>query len=198
MVRAMSVNDLRGPHVRIRHVRIGDYPELYRIESDPTTAATWRYRAALPPFEQYEEALWKQTDAILVVESLADGSIAGYVQLHDVDLRAGHGWFSIYAGVEHRGRGAVMEGLMLFCDWVFLNTPLRWIYAHSFEDNVGAFESGFRRGESLHLGVLRERVLVGDQLTDVHVIGMERERWLATPIRHRLRALAARRENRDG
>ena len=106
-------------------------------------------------------------------------------------LRAGHGWFSIYAGTEHRGRGAVMEGLMLFCDWVFLNTPLRWIYAHSFEHNVAAFASGFRRGESLHLGVLRERVLVDGKLTDVHVIGMERERWLATPVRHRLQALAA-------
>lgn len=180
--------------MQIRHVRVSDYPELHRIESDPATAATWRYRGAVPPLEEYEPALWKQTEAILVVETLADARIAGYVQLHDVDLRAGHGWFSIYAGAEHRGRGAVMEGLMLFCDWVFLNTPLRWIYAHSFEHNIGAFASGFRRGESVNLGVLRERVLVGDKLTDVHVIGMERERWLATPIRHRLHALAARRQ----
>ena len=188
---------MKGAHVQIRHVRPSDYPELHRIESDPSTAATWRYRGALPPLDEYEPALWKQTDAILVVETLGEGRIAGYVQLHDVDLRAGHGWFSIYAGTEHRGRGAVMEGLMLFCDWVFLNTPLRWIYAHSFENNVGAFASGFRRGESLHLGVLRERVLVGDKLMDVHVIGMERERWLATPVRHRLQALAARRQAVD-
>jgi RimJ/RimL family protein N-acetyltransferase len=189
---------VRGAHVLIRHVRPSDYAELHRIESDPTTATTWRYRGELPPLEEYEPALWKQTDAILVVETLRDGRIAGYVQLHDVDLRAGHGWFSIYAGTEHRGRGAVMEGLMLFCDWVFLNTPLRWIYAHSFEHNIGAFASGFRRGESLHLGVLRERVVVDGQLTDVHVIGMERERWLATPVRHRLQALAARRQASEG
>jgi hypothetical protein len=126
---------VKGAHVQIRHVRPSDYAELHRIESDPT-------------------------DAIVAVETLREGRIASYVQLHDVDLRAGHGWLSIYAGAEHRGRGAVMEGLMPLRDWVFLNTPLRWIYAPSFEHNVDAFASGFRRGESLHLGVLRERVLV--------------------------------------
>ena len=46
---------MRGAHVLIRHVRPSDYAELHRIESDPTTATTWRYRGELPPLEDEAE-----------------------------------------------------------------------------------------------------------------------------------------------
>jgi hypothetical protein len=85
-----------------------------------------------------------------------------------------------------------MEGLMAFCEWAFGNWPIRWLYAHSFEHNVGAFESGLRRGEAVRLGVLRERMVVCGELTDVHVIGIERDAWLASPLRRRFNQLRAR------
>jgi RimJ/RimL family protein N-acetyltransferase len=136
--------------------------------------------------------LWKQTSAVLVVENQSDGVVVGYVHLYDIDSRAGHGWFSLYAGPQHRGRGTVMEGLMLFCDWVFGNTSLRWIYAHSFERNLDQFKSGIRRGEAHHLGTLRQRVVVDGSPTDVHVIGIERNNWLESPLRTRLHRLQER------
>jgi len=178
--------------IRFRPVLPTDYARLYEIESDPTTALTWRYHGPMPPPEEYEAALWRQTQQIMVVEIIGSGAIAGYLQLHDVDLRAGHGWFSLYAGPEHRGAGAVMEGLMAFCEWVFANWPIRWLYAHSFAQNVAAFESGMRRGEAVRLGVLRERMLVGDVPTDVHVIGIARDSWMPSPLRRRFNLLRAR------
>jgi RimJ/RimL family protein N-acetyltransferase len=176
----------------LRPVLPDDYPQLYEIESDPSTALTWRYRGALPPPQEYEPALWRQTQQIMVVEGRSTGSIIGYLQLHDLDLRAGNGSFSLYSGTAHRGTGLVMEGLMAFCEWAFGQWPIRWLHAHSFEHNVRAFESGLRRGEAVRLGVLRERMLVDGELTDVHVIGIEREAWLASPLRRRFNVLRAR------
>ncbi len=178
--------------ILFRPVTPDDYIRLYQIESDPTTAMTWRYRGQMPPITEYEPALWKQTQQIMVVEGRTTGQVVGYLQLHDLDLRAGHAWFSLYSGPEHRGSGLVMEGLMAYCEWAFGNWPIRWLYAHSFAHNVVNFEHGMRRGEAVRLGVLRERVLVNDELTDVHVIGIERENWMASPLRRRFNLLRER------
>lgn len=172
-----------------RPVLPSDYGRLHKLESDPTTALTWRYRGQLPLITEYESALWKQTQQIMVVEGQTSGVVVGYLQLHDLDLRAGHGWFSLYSGPEHRGSGLVMEGLMAYCEWAFGNWPIRWLYAHSFAHNVHNFERGIRRGFAVKLGVLRERVIVDDILTDVHVIGIERENWLNSPLRRRFNRL---------
>ena len=45
--------------------------------------------------------------------------------------------------------------------------------------------------------MLRERMLVDGELTDVHVIGIERDAWLASPLRRRFNQLRARSLN-DG
>lgn len=173
----------------IRPVVPADYAQLHEIESDPATQSTWRYKNGIPPLEEYEEALWRQTQAIWVVIGRDTERINGYLQLHDVDLRAGHGWFSLYAGPMTRGSGFVMEGLMAFCESVFSEWPLRWIYAHSLEQNVGAFESGIRRGDAVRLGVMRDRMIVDGVLSDVHVIGISRESWLNSRLRERFNKL---------
>lgn len=184
---------IEGPRINLRPVVPNDYAALYAIESDPTTAQTWRYRGALPTRERYEAALWQQTQQIMVVELRRTGEVIGYLQLHETELRAGHGWFSLYSGPAHRGSGLVMEGLMAFCEWVFANWPLRWIYAHSLEQNVHAFDSGIRRGHAVHLGTMHERVVIDDVPSDVHVIGISRESWLASPLRARFNVLRTRR-----
>jgi RimJ/RimL family protein N-acetyltransferase len=175
----------------LRPVLPADYPRLYEIESDPTTAMTWRYRGELPAPEEYEPALWRQTQQIMVVEGRSSGLVVGYLQLHDLDLRAGNGWFSLYSGPEHRGSGLVMEGLMAYCEWAFANWPIRWLYAHSFAHNVANFEHGMRRGEAVRLGVLKERMIIAGEPTDVHVIGIARDNWMASPLRRRFNLLRA-------
>lgn len=184
---------IEGPRIVLRPVSPRDYAALYAIEADPTTAHTWRYRGTFPTPDRYEAALWQQTQQIMVVESRRTGQVIGYLQLHEVDLRAGHGWFSLYAGPQHRGSGLVMEGLMAFCEWVFDNWPLRWIYAHSLEQNVHAFDSGFRRGHAVHLGTLRERVIIDGIPSDVHAIGISRASWHGSALRQRFNVLRTRR-----
>lgn len=169
--------------VRIRHVEPVDYPTLHRIESDHSTLHTWRYRGSVPPLDAYENALWKQTDAILVVEAQSDGRIVGYHHLHDVDHRAGHGWFSVYAAPEERRNGLAMEGYILFVDWVFANHDLRWIYAHVFDQNFASFDSSVRKGHIRHVGTMRERVTVAGEPTDVHVLAASREMFDRWPLR---------------
>ena len=182
--------------ILFRPVLPSDYVRLHEIESDPTTAMTWRYRGLLPPITEYESALWKQTQQIMVVEGRQSGQVVGYLQLHDLDLRAGNGWFSLYSGPEHRGSGLVMEGLMAYCEWAFGNWPIRWLYAHSFAHNVKNFEHGMRNDRAIRLGVLRERMMVDGEPTDVHVIGISRESWLTSPLRRRFNLLRARHESR--
>jgi RimJ/RimL family protein N-acetyltransferase len=178
-----------GRRILLRPVLPSDYPRLHQIESDPTQFGSWRYHGPPPPLEEYEPALWKQTQQIMVVESRSTGTVIGYQQLHDADPRAGHAYFSIYSGPEHRGSGLMMEGTMAFCEWAFTNWPLRWLYAHCLPQNLKAFESSIHRGETLHLGVLRERMVIEGVPTDVHVIGMERATWLEGNTSRRFNAL---------
>lgn len=85
-----------------------------------------------------------------------------------------------------------MEGLMAFCESVFAEWPLRWIYAHSLAQNVGAFESGIRRGDAVRLGILEKRMMIDGEPSDVHVIGISRESWMNSKLRERFNALRAR------
>ena len=170
--------------VALRPVEPDDYPTLHALENDATSLGTWRYRGALPPLEEYEQVLWPQTAAIQVATSVADDRILGYCQLYDVDLRAGHGWYSVYAGPDHRGHGLVMEGCMVFLEWAFRTYPFRWLYAHALDVNWAGFASSVRRPQPQHLGVLRDRALIDDEFHDVHVLGIEREQWRSMPIRN--------------
>ena len=178
-----------------RPITPDDYTRLYNIENDPLSTSTWRYKTGMPPPEEYESALWRQTDAIWVVEGRESHQIIGYLQLHDVDLRAQHGWFSIYSRADSRGSGFVMEGLMAFCEAVFNEWPLRWIYAHSLEQNVHSFESGIRRGDAVRLGILQDRMVIDGVLSDVHVIGISRESWMSSKLRERFNRLRISRKS---
>lgn len=192
-----------GRRTRLRHVRPTDYERLHQIESDDETAARWRYRGQLPPLQEYETALWKNTSAILVSELLGDqadhqpnptgiesGHVIGYVHLHDVQERAGHGFFSIYAAPEYRRTGLLLEATYLFGEWLWGNTSLRWIYCHAFEDNLPQFKSAVRHGVLQHFGTYRNRVAIDGVPQDVHLLGISREQWQASASRQRFVRLA--------
>ena len=188
---------MESSRIRIRHVEPKDYERLYEIERDQTTLHTWRYRGKFPDFKDYEATLWKQTRAILVVESQKTGEIVGYHHLHDVDDRAGHGWFSVYSAPDKRSTGLAMEGYVLFVDWVFANTPLRWIYAYVFSHNWQSFDSSVRKGHILHVGSMKERLRVDGELTDVHVLAASRELFEKWPLRIRMHKGHARRSEQQ-
>jgi RimJ/RimL family protein N-acetyltransferase len=187
---------IRTRRIVLRPVVPADYGRLYELENDPGSLATWRYRGSMPTVDEYETALWQHTAQIMVVESRSTGRVVGYAQLHDLDLRAGHASLSVFAGADHRGSGLVMEGTMAFCEWAFANWPLRWLIAHCLPDNLRHFESAVRRGEMVLLGVLRDRVLLQGRATDVHVLGMERQRWMEGTTRRRFTALRGGEEER--
>lgn len=186
-----------GRRTRLRHVRPTDYSRLHDIESDDETAARWRYRGQIPPLHEYETALWKNTHSILVSELRNDesttpnptgiptGNVIGYVHLHDVEPRAGHGFFSIYSAPEHRRTGLLLEATYLFGEWMWGNTSLRWIYCHAFEDNLPQFKSAMRHGVLQHLGAYRNRVAIDGEPQDVHLLGISREAWFASASRQR-------------
>ncbi|MGA0036378.1 MAG: GNAT family N-acetyltransferase [Ilumatobacteraceae bacterium] len=189
---------LESSRVRIRHVEPSDYKRLYEIEHDQETLHTWKYRGNFPTHEEYEATLWKQTYAILVVESTSTDEIVGYHHLHDVDHRAGHGWFSVYSAPDKRSTGLAMEGYVLFVDWVFANTPLRWIYAYVFSHNWPSFDSSVRKGHILHVGTMKERLAVDGELTDVHVLAASQQMFEKWPLRIQMhRGHARRSRNSD-
>ena len=187
-----------GRRTRLRHVRPSDYARLHEIESDDETATRWRYRGHLPAIDDYEPALWKNTSAILVSELLSpepaatpdptgveSGTVIGYVHLHDVEARAGHGFFSIYAAADYRRTGLLLEATYLFGEWLWGNTSLRWIYCHAFDDNLPQFKSAVRHGVLNHLGAYRDRVAIDGVPQDVHLLGISREQWQSSPSRQR-------------
>ncbi|MEL6890373.1 MAG: GNAT family N-acetyltransferase [Actinomycetota bacterium] len=189
---------VRGRRTLLRHARPSDYDRLHQIDTTVGDRELWRYRGHVPGLDEYEAALWKNTHAILVCELLGDdttrrpdpsgvgaGDVIGYVHLHDVDWRAGHGFFSIIAATEYRRTGLMLEACFLFGDWFCGNTPLRWLYAHAFEDNLPQFRSAIRNGFFRHLGAYRSRVAIRGVPQDVHLLGISRDDWLTSPTRAR-------------
>lgn len=181
----MTVQQTR--RVRCRHASAADQPALATMLTDPATlgalpdAAGASGTAAAPP------AVWQQTAAIRVIESVATGRVIGACRLYDVDPRAGSGWFDVHGVAEHQGGGRIAEGCLCHLEWAFAQWDLRWLYAHVLEPNWPAFASIVRHlAPEVHLGILRERVIHAGAPCDVHVLGISRGVWLASPARRRL------------
>ena len=128
--------------VRIRPVVGNDYPVLMALETDPEVLHTWRLRGGMPgDMVAYERGLWFGIADQRIMERTDDGALLGLVQLYNVDVRLGVGWFSIIAVPSARQSGATMDGMALFLRRCFVTWGLRRIYFSALAPNFEAFSS---------------------------------------------------------
>jgi RimJ/RimL family protein N-acetyltransferase len=101
----------------------------------------------------------------------------GIVSCYEPDLRNGTASIAVHAVPEVRGTGRALLGLSSFVDYLFATFPLRKLYAEVLADNMGPFAraSGVYEIE----GIFRAHEYVDGRYSDLHVLAVHRERWIA-------------------
>jgi RimJ/RimL family protein N-acetyltransferase len=153
-------------------------PALHELEAGADVIETWRLRGANLTFDQYVQSLWKGVaDQRLVIQKSTD-QLIGLVQLYNVDLRLGHGWFSVIAHSSVRGTALGFEGAGLFIARAFDLWGLRRLYFAAVGNNADQYSSVLRQPGCAVYGHLKQRARIGHETVDVMIGGIDREPWL--------------------
>lgn len=165
---------LEGRRVRLRPLGTPDYAWLYETGVGGEVAPRWRFRGTTPSPDDFVRALWDGVLVQFVVEH--GGSPVGMVTCYGADFRSGHAYFAIVAHPRASGTGLVIEGTVLFVDYLFDVFPFRKLYAEVLSVNLPAFASAVGR-YLVEEGRLREHERYGEGYCDLHTFAVYRDHW---------------------
>jgi hypothetical protein len=163
------------PLVRIRPLTPDRYAELHALETAADGDGLWRFGGRTIDFDEYVPTLWANvTGQCLLCH--ADGSLFGMVMVYDTDLRNGTAWIAAMVADHDRGWGTALLGLGHVITDLFRHWRLRRVCAEVLEPNLAPFASGLDRYLTEY-GRLRGDRMVGDRLTDIVLLGVDRDVW---------------------
>ena len=153
----------------LRPFVVDDVEALVRAYADPEIQR-WHVRSLTPDeaeaWVEQRQARWQsETGADWAV--IADGQLAGRVNLHRLDLEEGLGEVGYWIGVEHRGRGYATAAVGALSTWAFDLGLARLELAHSVH-NERSCRVATRAGYALE-GVKRHAARHADGWHDMHL-----------------------------
>ncbi|MGW6442172.1 GNAT family N-acetyltransferase [Lentzea sp. NPDC055074] len=167
-----------GERVRLRGLEPEDWETFQRF--DENTGDMRRMDRVHPPRSAAAQQEWARTTALkrpegealfLVVESLADGAVAGMVTTSETDQRAGRFMYGVAIGTEHKGRGYATEAVRLLLTYMFGERRF-----HKCEASVWGFNDAsialHRKLGFTEEGRLREHEFFAGRHHDVVLFGM--------------------------
>lgn len=174
---------LASERLWLRFLNEADLPALYEIHSHPEVMRYWNF----PPWTKIEQAQQMLNDTLeayqdgsglrLGIERKADQTLIGacsLFQFHETSRRAEIGYL---LGRPHWGFGYMHEALQALLDYAFNRMNLNRLEADIDPRNLASAKTlerlGFKRE-----GHLRERWIVGDEITDTWLYGLLRREWL--------------------
>lgn len=179
-------SNLSGRWTRCRLVEPADYQFLYNLLVRPANAHRWRFRGVTPEPHMFEQLLWSGVLAQFVVEELKTGRPLGLVAAFDAAPDLSHVAIGVIFEEDVRGRQWPAESILLFLGYLFDHWPLRKLYAHVPEYNMGPLRGTLRRGMSVE-GRLSDHVYFDGRYWDEFILALRREDFFS---RSRLRNLA--------
>jgi ribosomal-protein-alanine N-acetyltransferase len=185
--------ELRGPEITLRLPVAADAPALFALASDPEVTQWFSWG----PYTNVDEPLrWiaeqeakresgEQLD--FVVEHREHGPI-GVTGLAELSRRDRRAMVGTWLGREHWGTGVNAEAKALLAYLAFAVCDLERIGAYSNPANARSTSALAKIG-LLHEGTLRGWHRHGERQLDVHVFGLLRSDWPASPL-HDVRVTA--------
>ena len=164
----------QGRHVRMRGVATDDYDWLYDIAVNSDFAHRWRWRGTTPRPDDFIRLLWDDVAVQYVIETRS-GPV-GMVSCYNVNPANGTGYFAAVARPEYHDTGLLVEGTVLFLDYVFATLDLRKLYFEVLAENLPAFQSAVGR-YLIEEGRLAGHERIGCHYTDLHIFALYRDRW---------------------
>lgn len=174
---------MQTTRLTVRPIVPDDAAPLFAIETADDVLETWRLRGVRPEtLEAYVDGLWKGASEVLTILRVDTGEVVGLCHLYNWQPFEQTAWFSVIVSSAIRHTGLGFEATGLFLRRAFLRWPINRLLAHSLDANFTQMKSLIERPDRgyFRYGTLRGRVLVGGTPMDVHVIGIEREPWMAT------------------
>ena len=163
------------PLVTIRPLTPDRYHELHELEKAADHEGLWRFGGTMPDFDTYLPTLWANVTGQCAL-SRSDGHLLGTVMVYDTDLRSGTAWVAAMVADDAQGWGVGLLGLGHVITELFRNWRLRRVCAEVLEPNLTQFSSHLDRFATEY-GRLRGDQLVGDELVDVVILGIDRDTW---------------------
>ena len=117
-----------------------------------------------------------------MIELCATRAVVGLCHLYNWQPFERTAWFSVIIEASLRGSGLGFEATGLFLRRTFNRWPVDRLLAHSLAPNFEQMGSLLRRSDRGYenYGTMQGRVILDGEPCDVHVIGIVRDRWMAT------------------
>lgn len=182
--------------VTLRPINELDVARGYEASLSPVMAHRWRYRGRTPAPEAFRQALFGEPSlaqfAVVRVGDLTATGL-GIVAAYQAEMSDGVCTIAFQRFIDdepsdaadgERARGLMVEGLLVFIQFLFDHFRLRKIYAEVAGFNRDLFDHGID-----HLfveeGLLRRHYYYGDRFWDHKIYALYRERWdeVAAPYR---------------
>lgn len=176
---------LETKRLEIRLLGEADLPALYAMYSHPEVMRYWSY----PPWTEMDQARQMLQDTLssyqdgsglqLGIERKADRVLVGVCslfQIHKTSRRAEIGYL---LGLPYWGSGIMHEALQAFVSYAFITLQLNRLEADIDPRNLASARTLERLGFKLE-GILRERWIVQEEVTDTGLYGLLRREWLET------------------
>jgi diamine N-acetyltransferase len=162
---------LANDNMRLRAPEPEDLELLYKMENDTTL---WSVGNATLPYSRYtlrnyleqtNNDLYSERQARFVIE-LADGTVAGMIDLADyspLDARA-----EVCIGLlsEHRGTGTAIEALTLLCEYAFGFLGVNQLYAY-IPKNHEKSKKLFQKAKFSETATLKKWKREGEKFIDI-------------------------------
>jgi hypothetical protein len=174
---ATHVPPLRTRRVVLKPVSANDYDALRMLELGDSLGPRWRYRGSTPSPETFAQTLWASVLAqYLVCPANGDGPPAGVLVCYGADMQDGFAYVAAAKFDRSRPSPMVLEGCIIFLEYLFACWPFRKLYFESMEFNLVQFKSGLDR--LLHEeGRLRSHSYLGGRYWDQVTMALYRDEW---------------------
>ncbi len=170
---------LENSRIRLRPLRPTDYgfvSHLYSCTAE--RIAYYRLRGTTPSPEQFVRDLWDGVHCQFLVCSPDDRAAYGLVSLLGYNAVHEYGRLAVVGLPELAEAVALIQGVEMFIDYVFLTFPLRKLYGEVITPNLQAFRRVIGK-TFVEEGRLAEHEWFQGGRVDLHVLALTRERWRA-------------------
>jgi RimJ/RimL family protein N-acetyltransferase len=171
---------LQGRFVELAPLTDAGVGLLWQWETHPSNFLTYRLRGITPSAENYHRLVWDSALAQFLVMSRAENRPIGVVSGYKDDMRSGTCHIAAIYDPEVLERGQLrgdLEGVELFCEYLFRVFNMRKLYFEVFDWNLPKFGS-FLYKMCSHEAHLVEHEYFDGRYWDLHVFALSRERWV--------------------
>lgn len=151
---------------------------LSSLASAPATSYRWRYRGMTPSPDHFVRDLWRGVLCQFVIQRNESKSPIGLITAFGADLRNGYAYMAIVIDQKYARRVHAIEAAKLFNDYLFVNFPLRKVYAETPGWNVAQFGSG-AEARFREEARLRTHEFFAGRYWDSHIFAYYRSDWEA-------------------